>query len=457
MSEDTSFLSFNSQPTTVFSPKLFVGCLLVDSYYNPSLIPTTEIIIDFSGIQLNLMACLQHGGMVPKILKNMRLTGGLLPTHKCFSLNLSNVLCHASIFSELNIHFDLETEFGCDTMDYTYMNYQPFVENFKIRSYLEYSSELKINVITNVLHLHYGQSVSHALSVMKRMLDMSESEKEEQDLILMTRYIVCNNTSNNLLFGQFGTDESITLPFDTFYLYFLQSDQQHKEICIELNDEKSLPIQIDKDGVYKRLLGEDYILIVTIEGISSFQKKIVITGHVEFYNMTTNDFQMQYKMYPNTVDTTLDSVTIEKMVHSKSIGSAIGKCMEGSQESIRIKFANQTKKGWSGEIPLKEIIKNNKPWMVKVPAANKFGEVCFWVRIIREDIEEFRFNKNFCPQRALVIIWPLFQLKSNLSVSTTAYESAQNQNYTVFGRGEIKEMQMPGTFEEDHQLTFKMQ
>lgn len=78
------------------------------------------------------------------------------------------------------------------------------------------------------------------------------------------------------------------------------------------------------------------------------------------------------------------------------------------------------------------------------------------MRIIRENIDELRSNRNTCPQRVLVIIWPLFMLKSNLTVHTTAYEAKYNQNYSIFGRGETKEMLIPGTSEDDHELEFKL-
>lgn len=75
---------------------------------------------------------------------------------------------------------------------------------------------------------------------------------------------------------------------------------------------------------------------------------------------------------------------------------------------------------------------------------------------MREDIDELRTGRALCPQRVLVTIWPLFMLKSNLTVHTTAYEAAFDQNYSIFGRGKTKEMQMSGTSETDHDLTFKL-
>lgn len=56
--------------------------------------------------------------------------------------------------------------------------------------------------------------------------------------------------------------------------------------------------------------------------------------------------------------------------------------------------------------------------------------------------------------RILVVIWPLFMLKSLLPMNTTAREEQIDQNYHIFGRGEIKEFEMSGTDEESHELVF---
>ncbi|XP_063704154.1 intermembrane lipid transfer protein VPS13B [Culicoides brevitarsis] len=462
LSPSTPFNNSLNTPASTFSPKLFVGCLRVDSYYNPATIPTADVIIDFGNIQLNLMAC-STSGRTPKIVRGLKLQGGLIPPHKCLSFNLSAFLCHTSVFDDFQIlHFDAETEVACDIIDYSFMNYTALLENFKVRAYIEFTEEeKKVNFVTSTMHLRYGQSVAHAISVLTRIFKDSEQilTKDETDLVLMSRYVVCNQTNVDLEFGQFGTSQIFSLPGRSFLLYSLHMEAKNDDnlIFIRFKNENVLkPLKIDEEGVHKCLI-RNKILIVNIQNISSFQKKINISGHVEFYNMTSNPFLVQYKIYANQVDTTQNSTITELTVDDKSHASTFGPCIdENAQESIRIKFASLPKKSWSGEIPLKEIGKNNKPWMVKVPAANNFGEASFWVRIIREPIEEFRVSKSFCPERVLVIIWPLYSLKSNLTIHTTAYEDKHKQNYSIFGRGEVKEMQMPGTYEDDHELAFKM-
>ena len=119
-----------------------------------------------------------------------------------------------------------------------------------------------------------------------------------------------------------------------------------------------------------------------------------------------------------------------------------------------MKISQAENKGWSGEIPLQEIVSNNRPWLVKVPSCSKGGHTSFWVRILRETVI---LSQSESVNRVLVIIWPLFMLKSMLTVSTTAYEEKLDQNYSIFGRGEIKEFEMAGTDEDEHELSFRME
>lgn len=56
--------------------------------------------------------------------------------------------------------------------------------------------------------------------------------------------------------------------------------------------------------------------------------------------------------------------------------------------------------------------------------------------------------------RILVVIWPLFMLKSVLPMNTVAHEEDLQQDYHIFGRGELKEFEMSGTDEDEHELEF---
>lgn len=115
-------------------------------------------------------------------------------------------------------------------------------------------------------------------------------------------------------------------------------------------------------------------------------------------------------------------------------------------------MGNAHRKGWSGEIPLHKNGKNNLPWLLKVPTSLNQNFVSFWVRVIREDIPNMAIPRH--PQRILVIIWPLFMVKSLLASDTTVHKTNEPLQFLVKGQGEKTELVLPGTCEDDHELVF---
>lgn len=85
----------------------------------------------------------------------------------------------------------------------------------------------------------------------------------------------------------------------------------------------------------------------------------------------------------------------------------------------RIQLNGENKKGWSGLIPLQKSGKNNAPWLVKVPTNTKHNFISFWVRVMRENVGHTKDTGSGIPQRVLVVIWPLFMIKSMLSIDTS--------------------------------------
>lgn len=80
------------------------------------------------------------------------------------------------------------------------------------------------------------------------------------------------------------------------------------------------------------------------------------------------------------------------------------------------------------------------------------------MRVIHENIKELHENqKKYSPQRILIIIWPLFMVKSLLPINVTAYEINDSEKiFSIFGRGDIKELQLSGTHETENELLFDL-
>lgn len=125
----------------------------------------------------------------------------------------------------------------------------------------------------------------------------------------------------------------------------------------------------------------------------------------------------------------------------------------------RIRFANGDKTAWSGRIPLGPQSQSPLLMLVKVPTNNEHKFNSFWVRIVRENLTDppssivaGRLRQS---QRLLVLIWPMFMVRSLLPIDVTVYVDTTKTACTLAGRGQQSvEFRLPGTTETEHELTF---
>lgn len=126
----------------------------------------------------------------------------------------------------------------------------------------------------------------------------------------------------------------------------------------------------------------------------------------------------------------------------------------------RLRLLNGDKKGWSGEIPLQRKPKSS-PWLVKVPTYNEQQFCTFCVRVVRESMDASPADGALFggmpapPERLLIVIWPLFVVRSMLPVDVTVHDRATNQMYQLNGRGgQPVELSIPGTNVTEHEISF---
>ena len=328
----------------------------------------------------------------------------------------------------------------------------------------ESKDSLKIQESRDSLKVQQSKEFSkiHESKEFSRIQDSYESFKLESatnsELLqsstqpLHTKFIVCNNTASPIGISQHQTNEMICLMPQTFVLYHFRTDkfEQLLQLCVCLKgvwSVKTLPFSILSECVEFVKLEKNQVFIVTVKSVTNYQRRVTIDGTVAIFNMTKEIFRVQYKRYDKDIDSPDKSESLEFDLDGHRNGSVFGTCVADSQQSLRLRMAKIEKKVLSGEIPLREIVVNNKPWLVKVPSMSPGGFTSFWVRIIRETANEI--------SRVVVMIWPMFVVKSLMPIDTIVYEAAQDLNYSIAGQGETRELDMSGTHEDEHELLLK--
>lgn len=407
-------------------PKLLVGCLRIDSYFASNMIPSIDVFLDIARVELNVLNDLKRDGHKPDIMVNYQLNDDRELRHVFLKNQLNSLKMYAQIFDENCMNLELDSSLSISIIDYSCSNFIPLVDSFHWKVMVDLNNEeINVNLLTDSIKIKYGPSIGHALMTSKKIweqnLSLAEPTIVNNELVIHTRFIVCNNTVFPISFNQFKTNEEIYLLPKAFCLYSFRTDKIDQQLQLSTCQKnvwsrKSDAIFVNRDTIEYVLLDDGQYLILTVKSISSTQKKISINGQIEVYNMCKEVFRLQYKFYDKSIENAEKCEINEFDLGGRCSGSIYGKCLSNSQQSMRLKIAKDDKKGWSGEIPLREIINNNKPWMVKVPSITKGGHTSFWVRIIRETV---KLSDSEHVGRVLVIIWPLFMLKSLLTVHTT--------------------------------------
>lgn len=439
-------------------PKVLVACLRIDSYYVANAVPSIAALFKMSHIEVNIFNKQLESEDLPDAIKNFNILAVGPKEHEAIKVSLESLQVLGHFFDEKFENIEVDSFLKVDIIDYSFENLTPLVEKFRLKALLNlHHDDININLMSEKANLKYSPSICHSVLVTKRIWEyhlMMSVEKNKKTMIINSKYVICNNTSYPVGIGQAQSNEMICLLPQSCSLYSFRTDKKDQalQLCVCINGawtHKTEPIFLHKEGIEYLKMEPDQYFCVTTKQITNFQRKITIDGQVQVFNMTKEIFKLQYKRYDkDTVDSPDKCESQEFELHEYNNCSVFGTCLIDSHQSIRLKLIATEMKGFSGEIPLREIVANNKPWLVKVPSTRTGGFNSFWVRIIRQT-----FNCEI--QRVLVVIWPMFMVKSLFPYNIIAHEPKSNQNFVIAGCGEVCELDVFGTHEDEHELTIK--
>jgi vacuolar protein sorting-associated protein 13B len=419
-------------------PKVLLACLRIDSYYKPVAIPSISALLKVAKIQVNLMNENEE-------------------RHDAIKCSVEELQIVSQHYDENCENVSIEGAVAVDIKDYGCDNLIPFIKNFQVTASIDMShDDINLNFICNAVRLKYSSAIGHSLITTAQLWKQIFENSNGQATIESAKYNICNNTASTICINQSGTNEMIyVMPKSSKrYQFYTDKLKQSLQLSVSIqNDEwseKTEAFCANQEGIQYVKVNDHQYFIVTVKNASNYQRKITIDGQVIVYNVTKENFTVQYKRYDKDIDT-VDKCEVQMLdLDTHGNGSLFGSCEFDSQQTIRLHLKRSEKKAFSGEIPLREIVVNNKPWLVKIPLGTNNNFICFWVRIIRQNIDS-----DIC--RVLVLICPVFIAKSLFPSSIIMTEESTNDHYEIKGCGEISEIDMRGTHENEHKLMFPSQ
>ena len=419
----------------IVTPKSLVSVMRVDSYYNSDLIPKVQASLSFPFVNLELYNHLHfHGRKLPKGLKQYSMNTNL-PMEQLFAkVTLDSTLIgldlwvFANRLNEFRAHLRMKTQLNVRLCDYAFLAFHHLVLPTKVQTSVVVNNKRKeqcvdIHTHCRPIHLKYGHFANHTLaqsallwSTILNQKDMSlitdSSFMKDQTIQPFAHYIICNNTQEQIRFGQVDTDEVHLLKSMESHLYAWRSPKARLLLrtCVEggfwtwcepyqLTTESGPAVREIDMNTHK------ISLIITTKKLSPTQLQVVINGRLTLASMLKDHLELRV-LHKNRNQGVAESVPEQRSVLGSfsTAPSFIGHNDKTLGVKVRLLGIGTP---WSGEIPLQIDNGKKKSVLVRIPTKEKGLCLTIWCRLVEEKI-----TPNF--SRHLIIFSPMYMAKSLL-------------------------------------------
>lgn len=453
-------LSNGKRPVSksIVSARALAACLRIDSYFNPLLIPNVQIALNIGVLRVSLYNHIDtsvYNNLPPPLDKYT--LNGKIPEIQCFMImEQKGAVLVFNKWIDNSILLDVGGSLSIHALDYSHLTMQEVLDVLEGRFQLSLSEKVDSSLTCNPFTLKLGPAITHTLAISTHLW-LASFDEEEKSVIILTRYVIANDSNIPIRFGQSGTGDSILLESRQCNFYsWRQIGNQMIRISIEENARIwSRPFSVNKDGIQVVEFNNSMIgtaIFVNVTSLSATQKLVTFSGQLVISNQLKDNFEMRLVKYEEEVGS---KVTVSKEVYlvpGKSFPPSI--ILENNKKmAMRLRFTNLTHLSWTGDIPLQPNIKWGQPWLVKVPLQERGQFFSIWVRIVTQTIQD--------KMKILAVLSPLYMIRSHLPVPARVQMETpslkMSSSTMVNGRGECQQLYCPGTFEHFHQLTFQLE
>ncbi|KAJ9586218.1 hypothetical protein L9F63_020127, partial [Diploptera punctata] len=451
------------------SPHALAACMRVDSFFSPHQVPRFQAALNFSLIQVafyNHIAPSTLTKPLPAPLKQYSIDQMSPESQFFMSFSLDNATIYLCTWASGDVSVvELSSYVRCDVVDYAYLMQHCVIEPFQAKAQLTMGNKKTLRCITKTIAIRFGPAIGHTLAVsadlwaqaFKSYENEVASTSDNECQVIISRYVICNDLSCSLRFGQASTDEDILLGTQECHLYSWRSQKVKSLLRIGVEEGAwvwSQPFPIDTDGLQLCDLadcGNKVVrVIVKVTSLSMAAQEVTLSGQLVVTNLLAEPLEFQ------TVAIT------DKSTGQKSEGQVLiarAKCTpssvlldESCNSALRIRFHGLLS-AWSGDIPLRENTKSGQPWLVKVPLHDRGQFLSVWCHIICQPVGH--------GEKILAMLCPLYMIRSHLPIPAKVLIDTPglkvHLEMTVNGRGEEQQLYCPGTIDHSHKLTFQLE
>ena len=141
-----------------------VGCLRVDSYFASRSIPSLDLFLDISKIEVNIFNEIPFSPKVPDILKSFKLSDEKNITYLFIKYYVNSLKVYGQFFDDQFMNFELDASCNADIIDFKACIFVALIDRFSWKVALDFANEnLNIHILTDRIPIKFGPSIGHAL------------------------------------------------------------------------------------------------------------------------------------------------------------------------------------------------------------------------------------------------------------------------------------------------------
>ncbi|XP_050421986.1 intermembrane lipid transfer protein VPS13B-like isoform X2 [Adelges cooleyi] len=442
--------------------KSLAGCLRVDSYFSPSLVPYLQFSLSTQTIKANISYSIKKKTNLPRY----DCISEVPPKHKLVLFILDQVNIGFKI-QEGETSTSAQAHVKIELLNYGTLTQIPIFKLFCLFTSLHTIKpipDVQYNIQTGPIACQLGPSIINSL---RAAIDLWKNDLVD----ITTPYLICNDTNFSITFGQANTNETVTLNCLQCYQYTWCVPSKSPQLKIAIGNSDNLSWSDEFAILPDNLLsftinngnGEIYSLIVSTKTISA-TIKVVVSSQLNILNKTHYFLDARLaKIKQCDGQKNINQHLVFEMlsVQPGNVSPSIA-LHAGLKVTLKLRFFSSNFDGpWSGPIPLhsvEPINGNQNSWLVKIPKKENIKQFrSVWCHLFIEHVNKI--------PRILILIMPMYVVHSYLPYDTLLnFELAENkferstvvQVKSAIDIKDVQPIDLPGTMKDIYKLTFKL-